>query len=420
MAGLALLVLFLSPFTVAVAQDGSGETDAEERSEIRAEDAVSGSLDDSTGSIEDVRDTDFPFARGKWQFTADARVGYIRQERDERDGTTSSATNWQGRLRFSASNQINDWAIFTARLAASCTSDACDPDLTLDPSETTTSSIDDGDLTFDEFFIHIFRREKFDVALGRLQTKFTTRAGVFTKSLDRNNSHNFNINWTDGVHGTYHFSEESIFHFIAEYNDPDGVSNVRRTPLDFADSGARTSYFISWEDLSPWGPVVQRGFDITYLPSALLKEGLQTGPIEDYVGIVARMVGSREFGSKGRRLNIGGEIGYAPETPTRAAVDLPGGGDTDGFAWAIYASIMDIWPNHSLGVNIGATDPGWLLSPQYRPNESLFEVRYLWRKRRNFALDFRIRYRDDRETLADREKRDETDFFARFTIGFGR
>ncbi len=424
LARIALLVLWLGAFTLAAAQEDADESGsdpaAEPTSETRAADTVSGSIDDSTGSIESVRDVDFPFALGKWQFKADARVGYIRQERDERDATTSTTTNWQGRFRLSSSNRITDWAIFNARLAVTCTTDACDPDLTLDPSETTTSSIDEGDLTFDEFYIHIFRLEKFDAAFGRLQTKFTTRAGVFAKSLDRNNSNNFNINWTDGLHGTYHVSEESIFHFIAEYNDADGVSNVRRAPLDFTDSGARTSYFVSWEDLGQWGPVIQRGFNITYLPSALLKDGLQTGPTEDYFGIVARMVAAREFGTKGRRLNVGGEIGYAPETPLQSAVGLPGSGDTGGFAWAVYASIMDIWPNHSIGINISATDPGWLLSPQYRPNEDLLEIRHLWRKRRDLALEIRVRFREDRDRYEGQEKRDETDYFARFTIGFGR
>ena len=296
----------------------------------------------------------------------------------------------------------------------------CDPALTLDPSDTTTTSIEEGDIAFDQFFFHVFRRERFDAAIGRMQTKFTTRAGVFAKSLDRNNSNSFNINWTDGFHGAYHFENESTLHIIAEYNDPEGASNVRRPPLDFTRSASRVSTYTNWESLQQSGPFTQRGIGITYLPSALRKDGVLSERVEDYMGIVARFATAWPWGDSGRRWNIAGEIGYAPETPTRAAVGLPGEGDADGLAWAIYASLMDIRPNHSVGVNVASTDPGWLLSPQYRANGDLVELRYLWRRTRDLAIEFRVRYRRDGEPLSGLSRQDETDYFARFTIGLGR
>ena len=196
---------------------------------------------------------------------------------------------------------------------------------------------------------------------------------------------------------------------------------MRRDPLDFSDSDTRVSHFVAWETQNRLGPFTQRGFDISYLPSALLKDGTETGPREDYVAIVARAVIAHPFGTSGRRYNIAAEVGYAPETPTRAAVNLPGEGDADGVAWAVYASLMDIWPDHSIGINYGRADAGWLISPQYRDNEELIEIRYLWRRTQKLALDFRIRGRQDLEVLADEtRKRDEIDFFARFTLGFAR
>ena len=247
------------------------------------------------------------------------------------------------------------------------------------------------------------------------------RAGVFAKSLDRNDSNNFNVNWTDGLHGKVHFGNDSIIHLISEYNDKDGPSNVRRGPLDFSDTNSRVSHFFAWESKKRLGPITQRGLDITYLPSALLKDGSLDGRREDYIGLVARFASTRPFGTRGRRWNIAGEVGYAPETPTRSAVGLEGDGDVDGFAWNIAASLMDIWPNHNIGFNYGSTDAGWLLSPQYRDNEELYEIRYQWRKRNNLALELRVRYRDELEQLeGETQKRDEVDFFARFTLGFSR
>lgn len=389
--------------------------------EARPEDSMSGSLDDSSGSIENTRETIADLLYQGWQVNGDLRVGLVRVEKDERDGTSETTESFRGRFRIGGSYNVTDWLNADARIATSCTSDECNPSATLDPSIDTRTSIDEGTITFDEFYLHVFRLERFDVALGRLQTKFVTRAGVFAKSLDRNNSNNFNINWTDGVHGTYRFPNESIVHLISEYNDADGPSSVRRGPLDFTDSDSRVSHFLAWESQRRIGPITQRGIDISYLPSALLKDGVQTGPIEDYVGIVARMVTAHEFGSKGRRWNVSAEIGYAPETPSRAAVNLAGDGDADGLAWAVTASIMELWPKHSIGINYGRAGAGWLLSPQYRDNEQLAEIRYMWRKRSGLAIEARLRWREELEQqVIQMQPRDEIDFFARFTLGFSR
>jgi len=389
--------------------------------DVLPEDALSGSLDDSSGSIESAREAAEDLLTQGWQIAGDMRIGFVRAERDERDGSVSTNSNLQGRFRIGGIYHINDWLLGNARIATACTSDRCGFDPTLDSTIDTQTSANEGEITFDQLYLHIFRRERFDIAFGRLQTKFVARAGVFAKSLDRNDSNGFNVNWTDGAHATYHFKNGSIIHFIPEYNDPDGPSNVKRFPLNFSSSDARVSYFVAWESQRRIGPITQRGFDVTYLPSALLKERIPTGPIEDYVGIVARMATARPFGTSGTRWNIAAEIGYAPETPTRAALGLPGLGDADGMAFTFAASLMDLRPNHSIGINYGRAAPGWLLSPQYRDNEELIEIRYLWRRSRILALDFRIRGRRDLvKPISEPQRRDEIDFFARFTVGFTR
>ena len=91
----------------------------------------------------------------------------------------------------------------------------------------------------------------------------------------------------------------------------------------------------------------------------------------------------------------------------------------DGLALAVTASVMDIWPSHSIGINYARSDPGWLLSPQYRDNEELFEVRYLWRKSDDFVVDARIRWREELDQkVTESQKLDEFDFFARVTLRF--
>jgi hypothetical protein len=258
--------------------------------------------------------------------------------------------------------------------------------------------------------------------VGRLQTKFVTKGGVFAKSLDRNDSNNTRITWTDGVHGTMHLAGGWEPHLILQYNPEDGPAQVLRDPLDFSSSSSRASGFLSFLNEEPVRFLTQRAFDITYLPSSLLKDGDQEdGRLEDYWGFVARAAGRYPKRSSGRRIRFSAEMGYAPNTPTLDAIDLQGDGDTDGFAVALTLSLMDFVPKHSIGVNFAHTGSGWLLSPQYNKNEQLVELRYVWVARPRLTIDARIRYREELKQQADAVRpRSGTDVFLRFTMRFRR
>lgn len=425
-----VVTIFLTLMIIAAhAQEAttSGEGDAgapaeEERQEAATEedelsekiDAASGSLDDSIGSIEAGRET---FGQN---FKGDLRVGYTYTDKDDRDGSDQSESEWRGRFRAGGTFALAEKLVIGGRIASTCSTTECNPDLVFDSTLPNSSSIDDGDVTFDQLYIHAFRREKFDVAIGRLQTKFVSRAGVFSKSLDRDDSNSTNVNWTDGVHGVLHVNNEWTGHLILQKNQADGTGNIRRGPIDFNDKDSRISYFLAWENVQRLGPINQQGFDITYMPKSLMKDGDLNGRIEDYIGVVGRFAASWPEGSVGRRLNVAGEIGYAPETPTRAAMGLPGNGDTDGLAWLVSVSAVDFRPQHSVGINYGRTDAGWLLSPQYRENEEVTEIRYMWRRSANLAIDIRARWREELEQQDNTaRKREELNVFARFTLGFG-
>jgi hypothetical protein len=251
----------------------SGEGDAgalaeEERQEAATEedelsekiDAASGSLDDSIGSIEAGRET---FGQN---FKGDLRVGYTYTDKDDRDGSDQSESEWRGRFRAGGTFALAEKLVIGGRIASTCSTTECNPDLVFDSTLPNSSSIDDGDVTFDQLYIHAFRREKFDVAIGRLQTKFVSRAGVFSKSLDRDDSNSTNVNWTDGVHGVLHVNNEWTGHLILQKNQADGTGNIRRGPIDFNDKDSRISYFLAWENVQRLGPINQQGFDITYMP----------------------------------------------------------------------------------------------------------------------------------------------------------
>jgi len=75
-------------------------------------------------------------------------------------------------------------------MAGLCSDVECEPNFVLTDTIPTNSGMADGDITLDKAFLHWYRLEKFDLALGRMQTKFVARGGVFAKSLDRNNGNN--------------------------------------------------------------------------------------------------------------------------------------------------------------------------------------------------------------------------------------
>lgn len=423
----SILPVFLLVAAVSVAQDSPANTPCEPANvetgtncndepvaTPEAQDTRSGSLDDSEGTIASA-------ARALGlNPAADLRGGYSYTDHDYADGGTGSSEVWLGRFRAGGSYNFSDWLILGTRIATTCSNVSCDFDPSIaEDIPIGATSAPDGDVTVDELYLHSFRRESFDLAIGRLQTKFVSRAGVFAKSLDRNDSSGTDVTWTDGMHGTAHLGDRAILHLILQKNHASGTGNVRRAPIDFSDESSRVSYFMAWENLRPLGHLTQRGVDVTYMPESLMLDGTPSGRIADYIAWVTRYAASWPKDSSGPRLVLAGELGYAPTTPTAAAVGISGSGDAGGLAWNLSISGMDLSPDHSIGINYGQTEAGWLISPQFKPNTEVIEVRYLWRKSHNLALDIRVRQESDLEIpVAAVQRASDINVFARFTRGF--
>ncbi len=349
----------------------------------------------------------------------DLRVGYAAAGDDFQDVTLGEAGTLRARWRIRSTLGIADNLRGVIRLAGICSTEGCDPDFVLQPDTPTLTSLDDGQITIDSLFLHWFRGDRFDVAVGRMETKFVARGGVYSKSLDRNNSNNLRVNWTDGIHSTFKARNGWESHMILQYNSEDGPGSVSRAPLDFSSAKSRVSYFFGFENLQSKRLLIQRAFDITYMPSSLLVDGQTAGPVEDYWGIVARAANRWPLRSEGWRIRLSSEVGYAPNTPTKTASGIIGTGNADGLAWNVTASVMDFVPNHSIGINFAKTEAGWLLSPQYTDNERLFEIRYVWRPTGRLSVDVRGRWRDElRQRIIEDPGRDRFDFYARFTWSF--
>jgi len=375
---------------------------------------------DAKGSLEVPVEEE---GRRGWSFFGDLRGLGTAFGVEDRNGETGEDTEILTRGRIGANWALANALRLVGRVAATCTSESCKPDNLI---EDDSSGSTDSELDIDEAFIHWYQSDRFDLALGRLQTKFITKGGVFAKSLDRNDSNNTRITWTDGAHATRKHENGWVSHLIVQYNPQDGPAQVLRDPLDFTSKDTRASAFLSVVNERPVRFLTQRAIDITYFPSALLKDGfVEDSRRKDYWGIVARFAGRYPKQSSRRRIRFSGEFGYAPETPTESAVNIAGdddgsqGGDTSGFAAAVTVSLMDFLPRHSIGLNLAHTEAGWLLSPQYNKNERLLELRYVWVATKSLTFDARIRGREELHRLSNAvQRRREIDAFIRFTWRF--
>jgi hypothetical protein len=348
----------------------------------------------------------------------DVRGGYYAAFRDDRDGSEEDQDQLIARIRAGLKWAPAETLSATVRLAGRYSTHDNHPHFEFFESIPDTDGLRAGDSTIDELFVSWIPTPSWEIAVGRLQTAFEL-AGVAGGSLDRSDSPNTDITWTDGAHTRYRTQGGWNLHAILQYNSAEGATNVRLPPLSFEDSDSRVTYFAALENTESFGPIVQRALDVSYLPSSLRTDGSAQGPLEDYVAFVGRLAGQWPIGRGGTKLLLGTELGYAPNTPSQAAVGTGASGAAGGFAWQVQLSLLDVFPKHSFALQHGQADPGWLISPDFRNNEILSEVRYEWKIAARQAFTFRFRRREEMETLvgAVRKRRDD-DIFLRYTLKF--
>lgn len=348
----------------------------------------------------------------------DVRGGYYGSQRADRDGTEDSTDRLLGRVRAGLEWTPTDAVSARLRVAGRYSTHDNHNYFKIFTTVPDADGLRAGDATIDQLFVSLRPSPRSEIAFGRLQTCFEL-AGVSAGSLDRCDSPNTDITWTDGAHTTYRSDGGWNWHLIFQRNLEAGATNVQLPPLSFAENDSRISYFASVESNEPSGPIVQRAFDVSYLPSSLMTEGSASGTIEDYIVFVGRLAAQWPLFNRGTKLLAGAELGYAPNTPTNAAIGRGAAGDTGGLAWQVQLSFLDVFPGHSFALQHGRAQGGWLISPDFRNNEILYELRHEWKIVENHALTTRFRQRDEMDMLvgAARARRDE-DVFVRYTLGF--
>jgi hypothetical protein len=347
------------------------------------------------------------------------RPGYHGAWRVDRDGTLSDRHDFRMRLQLGTWwTPDKDWA-FRGRVAGRLSSEEGDFRFYLRDHVPTTDGLRQGEFTVDEAYLRWQRDDRVQIRAGRMQTGFEL-AGVARKSLDRNDSPNTEVSWTDGVHASVLLREGWRQHLIVQRNSELGPSNVVRGPLDVTGSDSPLTIFGALQFEERRGPFIQREIDVTYLPKVVpdADRGVSRG---DYVSLVGRFAVEPSATLLTGRVVLGAEFGYAFGAPSRALVGTgpPAAGRSDGRAVQLSANLMKVHERHSLGIVYARAGDGWLISPDIRSNNRELEARYYWQYAPWGRLDVRIRQRDELRAPEDalRQRRDR-DIYVRTSLRF--
>ncbi|MEE4297442.1 MAG: hypothetical protein V2J20_12595 [Wenzhouxiangella sp.] len=336
-------------------------------------------------------------APGSWQFSGDLRTIYSASWRDTRAGDETNSDTFGGRLRMRLRNDIDsNWRI-QGRFATRWEESGNDPEFYIRSARESATAIEPGSMTLDEFFVQ-YRSDdgRTDFRLGRLQSDFKLPL-VTGKSLDRNQASNIDVGWTDGFYLGRQLNESWKATVTGQYNSRDGNGIVTREPLQFDDSGSRISAFATLESNADLGPIFLRALALTWYPDALAVSGAQSPEREDYTAVTFKMAAGWDIGASATRLVVAGSLGHALNRPENAVLGIPQSGQADGMAWQLGADLVELFPRHTAGIVIGQADAGWLISNDYRSNDSLAEFRWSWQISEPLRLQFRARWRREQE-----------------------
>jgi len=351
-----------------------------------------------------------------WQFGSDLRSGVFASERDQRDLGSSSEVSARARLRVSVEREVTPQWRSRARLAGSFDTAGNDLAFRIDPYRATGTGTRSGEVHVDEFFAGWQAADtRHRLRVGRFQTAFNLPV-VPGKSLDRNDSSNVGIGWTDGLHWQSRLGNSWEGHAIAQFNHRRGTGNTARAPLSFRDNSSRVGTYLGLRSTDHFGPLTLRMLSLNWIPNALATDGPDNPQRDDYLTVAAKAAATWPMNERGMRVVLAGEFGRALNRPRRDTVRIPGEGRAGGNAWQLSANLFDIAPGHHLGAVYGRAEAGWLTSNDFRNNDALLEVRYQRRFTPALSMELRFRQRDELERRIDaaRPQRDR-DVYARFT-----
>lgn len=340
----------------------------------------------------------------RWDVSGDVRIHlYAENWRDTRSGGTDDAAGSGSRFRLRLKRDFGENCRFQTRFAATAADRGNDWNFYVRPDRDSGTAVNPGTATFDEFFVQCESSTTGSQwRFGRMQSNLDLPQ-MATRSLDRSQASALNIGWTDAIAFRQQLGQGWYGEILAQYNGSDGNGQATRGPVVFDDGDSRVGFFgVLGSDVET-GPVFMRALAFTVYPDALASAGLGSRQREDYVTATFKLAAGWDLGESGRRLVAVGEIGRAFETPELFAVGLPGNGDADGWGWQLGADLVNVFARHTVGLNYGQADAGWLISNDFRQNNELAEFRWQFKYSSTLRFEFRARWRRELDRLAGAE-----------------
>ena len=336
-----------------------------------------------------------------------------------RDGERTRDHSMNARLQLRAEYEISPEFTFRTRLAGRASTNQDNFQFILKNHTPPSGSYPAGTVTFDEFALSWKLRPDLTVVAGRFQARFGL-TGFIPKGFDRYYAANLSIGHTDGLWFRWDVNPRWRLHLVGSHNGQQGSTHAARRPLVFDETAARVSGLAVLEHREQGGLWVQREVSVSVLPQSFER----SGKTRSYAVATGRLMMRLPWQCRFFEYWIGGEAGYVPLAPTPAsagfAVDesrtLIG---PSAVAWQVAAYANGLTDRHRIGVLYGQTEPQWLVSSSFRPNNTMSEVRYRFTFSQRLNFEARYRFRTDLFRPAGAEyTRQDRDFYARITWRF--
>lgn len=313
------------------------------------------------------------------------------------------------RFRLGAGYHFTPHLTFQTRLAGRYSTEQDKFRFWLDQNLPTRSGLRYGDTTIDIFEFIWSPTETLSLRVGRFQSGYSLRSTV-AKGLHRYDNPNVLVSWTDGIKITWRAFDSWNIEYTGEYNSTDGPGSVAREPLEFSESASRVSHTLVLADAGTEGAWEQREIGFHIVPSSLP----DNGGFDHYTLIATRLIYEFEqLNWAGADYFLGLEGGFAPAAP--AVPELHS--RENAFAFQVVGYTKGLLKDTNLGLLYGFADPGWLVSPSFRPNSHSYEVRYQRFFTSSLSAEVRYRLRTD-PFVGEEEGRRDGDVYARITYRF--
>ena len=167
--------------------------------------------------------------RAKHKVIGDIRGGFFGSRTENRNTAVTQVRDVRARVRIGLENAFNKEWRGTVRFAGHYSEEEASRRFSL---HTYNDSRAFGQSTLDIANVEYLPNTRWNITAGRMQTKFELE-GVAKKSLDRNDSPNIDIDFTDGLRAVRKADGGWHWTGIVQHNPVRGSTNVTRLPLNF-------------------------------------------------------------------------------------------------------------------------------------------------------------------------------------------